>query len=87
MCGSTHCFAAGVCPLGLMRGLNQAVLAVPHPRFASEAPPAHPRCRVAALPHQAAAFGGGRGRSRFLQTAPEGTTPARSRRPSREDEK
>jgi hypothetical protein len=56
---------------------------LPHPRSATQSTSGSRRCRVAALPHRAAASGGGRSRSRFLQTAPEGTTPARSRRPSR----
>jgi hypothetical protein len=45
------------------------------------APIAHARWEPSA-PAPAAALGGGRSRRRFPATAPEGTTPARSRRPS-----
>lgn len=55
----------------------------PHPRFAVQAHGAchdgrsasgSRRCRGAARPHQTATLGGGRSRSRFSQTAPEGTS-------------
>ena len=69
VCGSTHCFAAGVCPLGLMRGLNQVVLAVPHPRFASEAPPAH----AAAVSLRSAPSRGVRGRARPIPVSSDRT--------------
>ncbi len=74
---STPC----VVPSG-MRGLNQARSRFPHPRSAARIASGSRRCRVATLPHQAAALGGGRSQPRFLQTAPEGTTPAWSRRAS-----
>src|ERR1700722_9142042 len=56
---------------------------LPHPRFARRSALGSPRRRVASLPLQTAELGGGRLRARFLQTAPEGTTPAWCRRPSR----
>ena len=72
----------GACSLG-PRGSNQSRSRFRIPASPCEAPFGSPRRRVASLPRQTAELGGGRFRSRFLQTAPEGTTPAWSRRTSR----
>src|SRR5208282_5359729 len=48
---------------------------LPQPRFAAQSACGSRRCRVAALPHQAAPLGGGRSSPRFPLPASERTTP------------
>ena len=90
-CAEAHGLRTVACPLGSMRGLNRSpsrsrIPASPSSRarapvMTGEAPSAR-AASVSLRSRAGRAARGGRSRHRFPLTAPEGTTPAQSRRPS-----